>query len=180
MNQFRTIVFAAFGCAALIIASCKKSSGTSANTGKPVASVQTEGVSCDIVSTDEVGATLGITDLIAPKSQWDSSTKIRTCNYSQNNNPSGVIITYRTVVGRSLFDQTRHMIDSIYKKLATQDIAGIGDAAYAVTDTMRAGNRPILMIQIHVLKGSLWFSMVTTMSTLEKEKQLAGIIISRL
>ena len=184
MNQFRAILIVAVGCMALTVASCKKSGGTVAAKGKPVASVQTEGVSCDIVSSAEVGSILGISDLGPAQSRWNSYDKARTCDYLQPNNPTAVTITYRMETSLRQFDLDRHTIDSMYRAMyvgsTSQDVAGIGEKAFVLSFSWKIAKATIQTTTLYVLKGSVWFAIITTKSTLEKEKQLASLILSRL
>jgi hypothetical protein len=164
MNDLRTIISACGAFALLLIASCNGDNSTPNGNNNP-------GVNnslCGTVSVDVIASTLGFTGLGAPK---DTTVLTQTtCMYPLGGNPMKVSISYNKGMDQSDFDDERNRSDSALSATSTV-ITGLGDAAYSRTIAT--------ITSLFVFKGSIRV-MITSGAKLDKEQQLATLIIAKL
>jgi hypothetical protein len=146
------------------------SSGNNNNgSGSGGSSSADDGMSCDIISLDEVRSTLGRDDLTAPTKEYYAP--LTTCLYS-----SGlVIISYETSMTKADLDTYRQQTEELLDSTTCVDVSGIGDAAYSCT----FGSGDYVSNDLNVLDGSLKIRVVSG-ATIDQEKELITKIMAKL
>ena len=177
MNPFRSIINLSVAIVVLFIAGCNKDDGNggdqNSNTNTNTTTDGGEGF-CGTVSANEVSSVLGIADLLPPEKTVVSSQT--TCDYAINGKVSGVTLSYNTGMDREDFDEERTRSDSLYASVDTRDVTGVGDAAYSLS---LSEGTSFETNSLWVLTGSLRF-MIVSSASIDKEKQLAALIVSKL
>ena len=87
------------------------------------------GLSCDVAPASEMSSTLGVGDLGGPTAEESDGALL--CSYSAGDDRDAVILRVLEV-DASAFAAGRQMYDA--QGLATQDVTGLGNDAYSVTD----------------------------------------------
>jgi hypothetical protein len=145
------------------------SGNNNSGSGGSGSSSQEGGMSCDIISLDEVRSTLGRDDLAAPTKEYYAP--LTTCLYS-----SGlVIISYETGMSKADLDSYRQQSEELMDSLTCVDVSGLGDAAYSCT----FGSDDFVSNDLNVLDGSIKIRVVSGAS-IDQEKELITKIMAKL
>ena len=177
MNQLRVLSGSAMIALALSLSCSGDDKGENAadkGTGGSGATGDS-GLTCDIVSAEEVSSTLGVSGFEGPTVEDSYGTTTVGCEY-KGPDSTYLGINYYPSVSQSTFDHNREAVDENYPDHPAEDATGIGDDAF--TQSIPA---EWTVNSVFFLKGSTMVGITTTSPvTLDQVKQLAVLVASKL
>jgi hypothetical protein len=168
MKCIRVLFLSVVILAGFLFGSCTKAAARGETPRAPGAPSRNDCPECDLIPLATIASTLSFPGLGAPESVWYSP--MRTCLYPLGGNKNKVTISYLSGVTRESFLDERARGEKGLSRKAVE-VPGLGEGAYIFT----MGR----ITSLSVLKGSVRV-MITSSAPLEKEKQLALIILARL
>jgi hypothetical protein len=147
------------------------SSGSGGSGGSSGSGGSGTGVTCDLISTSDVGSTLKITGLGEPEMEDTFGTGQHiVCRYTAGTVASTVTIQYFSNITQDMFNDQRQGFDDT--GIPTQDLSGFGDDAFTTeADPGYFG--------LGVLKGSTGV-YISAYASLDDVKALATLILGKL
>lgn len=133
-------------------------------------------LSCDLAPASEVGATLGLTNLLAPVSEIKFSgttDAVTRCSYGLDTNAHTVIINFDTGTDAAGFAASKQSF--VQYGVPVTDVSDLGEAAYFCA----AGTQQVTSNTLVVLKGSTTV-LITSGASRAQEEALARQILAKL
>ncbi|WP_201096524.1 hypothetical protein [Thiocystis minor] len=133
-------------------------------------------LSCDLAPASEVGATLGLTGLLAPVAGIEfpgTAYAVTSCSYGLGNNSRTVIINFDAGTDAEGFAASKQSF--VQAGVPVTDVSGLGEAAYFCA----AGTQQVASNTLVVLKGSTSV-LIPSGASRAQEEALARQILAKL